>query len=138
MNMKELQSLYHCVYALSYHLVLVTKYRRKALTSPMLEALEGWIRTILEEKWHGALIEFGGEADHVHLLLQLPPSMEPAKAVNALKTATSRRLRNTFSHECARWYRGPVFWSRSYCILTAGGAPLALLQQYIQNQDRPE
>ena len=96
------------------------------------------MRTILEEKWNGALLEFGGEQDHVHRLLDRPPTMEPAKAVNALKTATSRRLRNTFPRECVRGYNGPVFWSRSYCILSAGGAPLEVLKTYIQNQEEPE
>jgi putative transposase len=101
----------------------------------MLEAPEGGLRAILEQKGHGALTEFGGEADPVHLLRQLPPTLEPA---NALKTAPSRRLCNTFPAECARAYRGPVFWSRSSCILTAGGAPLAVLQPCIRTQDRPE
>ena len=65
--MKEtsLQALYHCVYALQYHLVLVTKYRRKCLTSAMLAAFE---RLAAERcmRWGGKLIESNGEADHVH------------------------------------------------------------------------
>lgn len=134
--MQELEALHHCVCPLPYHWVLVTKYRRKALTEAMLRALEDWLRNIIEGKWEGSLTQFSGEADHIHILMKLPPIIEPAKAVNVLKTATSRRLRNTFPEHCARFYRKPVFWSRSYCILTAGGAPLEVLKHYIQHQER--
>lgn len=92
----QISKLHHCVYALNYHLVLVTKYRRKCLTSSML-----------------------------------------AEFVNALKTGTSRRLRTMFAQELALVYSKPVLWSRSYCVLSCGGAPLEIIKQYIQQQDRP-
>ncbi|MBI2567078.1 MAG: IS200/IS605 family transposase [Candidatus Schekmanbacteria bacterium] len=136
--MQDLKTLHHCVYKLQYHLVLVTQYRRPALTAAMLQDLQVWLRAIIENRWHGELLELSGEKDHVHILMGLPPTEEPAKAVNALKTATSRRLRGTYPQECARHYCKPVFWSRSYCILSVGGAPLEVLKQYIQNQERPE
>jgi putative transposase len=93
----QINTLHHCVFSLHYHLVLVTKHRRKCLTAPML-----------------------------------------ADFVNALKTGTSRRLRGTFASHLATFYAKPVLWSRSYCVLSCGGALLALIQQYIQQQDRPE
>ena len=66
----QISKLHHCVYALNYHLVLVTKYRRKCLTAPMLAEFE------LQAKercaaWGGRLIEANGEPDHVHLLIEL-------------------------------------------------------------------
>jgi len=135
--MQELQTSHHCVYKIQYHLVLVTKYRRAALTKNMIASVEQWLRNIIEKRWQGDLIEFSGEPDHVHLLFSVPPTIEPAKAVNALKTATSRRLRKTYSAACAKHYRKRVFWSRSYCILSVGGAPLELLKRYIQGQKSP-
>ncbi|MCP3024015.1 IS200/IS605 family transposase [Cupriavidus basilensis] len=136
--MKEtsLQALYHCVYALQYHLVLVTKYRRKCLTSAMLAAFE---RLAAERcmRWGGKLIESNGEADHVHMLIELPPTVALAEFVGALKTGTSRRLRRAFKDELAAVYRTPVLWSRSYCVLSCGGAPLEVAKQYIQQQSRP-
>jgi len=71
-------------------------------------------------------------------LLELPPTAALAEFVNALKTGTSRRLRSKFAHELAGVYAKPVLWSRSYCVLSCGGAPLAIIRQYIQQQDRPD
>ena len=61
-----------------------------------------------------------------------------AEFVNALKTGTSRRLRSMFSQELAGVYSKPVLWSRSYCVLSCGGAPQEIIKQYIQQQDRPD
>ena len=135
-NMR-LNKLHHCVYALQYHLVLVTKYRKKCLTAPMLTEFE----TQAKERcaaWGGSLLEANGEADHVHLLIELPPTVALAEFVNALKTGTSRRLRTVFAQHLDGFYSKPVLWSRSYCVLSCGGAPLSVIQQYIRQQDRPE
>ena len=72
------------------------------------------------------------------VLKKLPPTVALADFVNALKTGTSRRLRNEFKEHLASVYKKLVLWSRSYCILTCGGAPLEIIQQYIQQQARPE
>jgi putative transposase len=90
------------------------------------------------EAWDGQLIEVNGEPEHVHLLFTLPPKHALSEFVNALKTATSRRLRAEFPGEVTRFYRKPVLWSRSYCVISCGGAPLSVLRQYIENQDRPD
>ena len=58
--------------------------------------------------------------------------------MNALKTGTSRRLRTMFAQELAGVYSKPTLWSRSYCVLSCGGAPLEIIKQYIQQQDRPD
>lgn len=133
----KISKLHHCVYALHYHLVLVTKYRKKCLTAPMLADFEVQSKERCEA-WGGKLIEVNGEADHIHLLIDLPPTVALAEFVNALKTGTSRRLRSVFAQHLEAFYSKPVLWSRSYCVLSCGGAPLAVIQQYIQQQDRPE
>lgn len=132
-----LNTLNHCVYELNYHLVIVTKYRKRCLTALMLESFEQQAKERCEA-WGGRLIEVNGEADHVHLLVELPPSIALAEFVNALKTGTSRRLRREFSEHLANVYKKPVLWSRSYCILSCGGAPLEIIKQYIQQQERPD
>ncbi|HBS82010.1 MAG TPA: IS200/IS605 family transposase [Halomonas campaniensis] len=94
-------------------------------------------RIVGGSKWEVEVLEFGGEADHVHLLLGLNPTIQPSKLVNSLKTVTSRRLRAEFTEHLAQFYWKPVLWSRAYCLLTAGGAPIEVLRDYIENQDRP-
>ena len=132
----QFSKLYHCFYALHYHLVLVTKYRRKCISAPMLTALRS-IAAARSEGWGGELMQFNGEADHVHLLIALPPNLDLSGFVNNLKTTTSRLLRRDFP-ELWKVYRNPVFWSRSYCIVSCGGAPLSIIKQYIEQQKEPE
>jgi putative transposase len=118
-------------------LVLVTKYRRKCISAAMLERLK-IICTELTEKWECELLEFNGEADHVHLLLSLNPKVAPSVFANNLKTVSSRLIRRDFGEVLSKVYLGkPVFWSRSYCIITCGGAPLSVIKQYIEQQETP-
>lgn len=137
MTSQTLNTLHHCVYSLNYHLVLVTKYRRRCMTDAMLTRLEAICHSTAA-KWDCQVLEFNGEADHVHLLLALTPKVALSAFVNNLKTVTSRLLRKEFATHLAAYYpHKPVFWSRSYCILTVGGAPLSVLKQYIEQQERP-
>lgn len=138
MNSQRLNTLHHCVYNLNYHLVLATKYRRKCITPAMLERL-AVIFGATACKWEAELLEFNGEADHVHMLLALNPKIQISVFVNNMKTVSSRLLRRDFPQELARFYWGkPALWSRSYCILTCGGAPLAVIKQYIEQQGEEE
>ncbi len=77
-TLKTHKSHRHCVYQLTYHLVLVTKYRHKCFTKDILERLEEICRDQFA-KWEIELIEFDGEADHVHLLLDMHPNIMPSR-----------------------------------------------------------
>jgi putative transposase len=90
--------------------------------------------TGLLNKWGGTLLECQGEAEHRHLLIALPPTVLMATLVNNGKTVSSRRLRKAYGPALARWDRQPVLWSRSYGVLSCGGAPLSVLRQYIEQQ----
>nr|WP_281815010.1 IS200/IS605 family transposase [Vallitalea longa] len=60
--------------------------------------------------------------------------MELAKLVNTLKTVSSRLIRKKHSEYLKEYYCKPVFWSRSYCILTTGGATIEMIEKYIRPQ----
>jgi putative transposase len=128
---------YHAVYNIKYHLVLVTKYRRRCFTKAMLSRLETICRE-QSDNWGLTLVEFGGEADHVHLLLDAHPALDMSKYINSLKTVTSRMIRKEFAVHLQRFYWKPVLWTRAYCLISAGGAPLSVLKDYIENQKTPE
>ena len=129
------RSHWHCVYNLKYHLVLVTKYRRKCFTEKILNRL----KNLCEEQcrlWNIECLEFGGEEDHVHLMLEMHPNIMPSKFINSLKTVTSRLLRKEFAQHFAKYYWKSGLWTRAYCLISAGGAPLSVLKEYIQNQGK--
>jgi REP-associated tyrosine transposase len=133
MAKQELQRLHHCVFSLHFHLVLVTKYRRRVITKEMLERLRViFVETL--EKWSCELSEFNGEADHVHLLIETNPAIQLSKLVNNLKTVSSRLIRRDFRGELSRIYRKPVFWHRSYCLISSGVATIEILRKYIEEQ----
>ncbi len=125
----------NAVFRLVYHLVLVTKYRRRILTGAVL-ARASDILSGTCEAWRGSVLECSGEADHLHALIDLPPKVRPSDLVNIAKTRTSRLLRAEFPALRVA-YRKPVLWSPSYCIISAGGAPIEILRQYVENQKRP-
>ncbi len=137
MSKQVLNTLNHCSYQLNVHLILVTKYRKKCITKLMLQSLHGIMDHLLK-KWGCELMEFNGEADHLHLLISLNPKVTPSKLVNNLKTVSSRLIRKRFSEHLKSYYWKPLFWSRSYCIISCGGAPLTILKQYIKQQSSPE
>ena len=133
MKKTSYNTLNHCVYKLRYHLVIVTKYRKKVITPEMLKRIKVLCHTRANE-WQGEVIEVNGEPDHIHILLELPPNKCISDFVNALKTGTSRRMRNEFTEHVKRHLWGKSFWSKSYCVVSCGGAPLDIVKQYIQNQ----
>lgn len=137
LGVNSMKSHYHCVYTLTYHLVLVTKYRRKCFTNEMLNRLEEIVRKNCQD-WEIDLLEFNGEDDHIHLLLEMHPNIMPSKFINNLKTVSSRLIRKEFEEELKQYYWKPVLWTRAYCLLTTGGATIDVIREYIQNQERPE
>ena len=85
MDKQDVKALYHCVYSLNYHLVLVTKYRRRCIAPAILQRLQSLCQQSLVQ-WGGRLAEFNGESDHIHLLMELPPKVALSVFVNNLKT----------------------------------------------------
>jgi putative transposase len=83
------------------------------------------------------LVEFNGENNHVHLLVNFPPKVAPAKLVNSLKGVSSRRMRQEFPDLAPHYYQANKLWSGSYFAGSAGGAPLSIVKQYIEQQNRP-
>lgn len=122
---------------LKVHLVLTTKYRRKAFTNPMLERLHMIFEDLLI-KWDCKLVEFNGEDNHVHLLFQYHPDVELSKLVNNLKSVSSRKLRQEFVEHLESFYSKDVFWNGSYFIASCGGVTVSTLRKYIENQEKPE
>ncbi len=127
------KSLSHAVFDLKLHVVFVTKYRRKTLTAVLLNYLGDAFGEILAA-WRCELIEFGGEEDHVHLLIGIHPALNISVLINNLKTASARRARNRFGEHLARFYWKPAFWHRAYYVASVGDATLETVRAYVENQ----
>jgi putative transposase len=123
----------HAVFNLNLHIVFVTKYRRKTLHDELLKYLETAFSEILAG-WNCKLVEFGGEADHVHLLVEIHPALNISVLINNLKTASARRCRNRFLDHLNAFYRKPLFWHRAYYVGSVGGATLDTVKAYVESQ----
>ncbi|MFG1917388.1 IS200/IS605 family transposase [Micromonospora sp. NPDC048898] len=126
----------HCTFALHAHLVFVTKYRHRIFSDQHLKRMKDIMRTVCAD-FEAELVEFNGEENHVHLLVNFPPKIALAKLVNSLKGVSSRRLRQEFPDLAHHYYRANRLWSASYFAGSLDGAPLSLLHQYIEQQNRP-
>jgi len=130
--MSEIYKNRHSAYNLHVHLVFITKYRKKVLADNHRQYFKEVVAEICKD-FGAELKECNGEGDHVHMLIQYPPTGQLSKMVNNLQSVTSRRMRANFIDLRAA-YNKPVLWSRSYFAGSCGGAPLEIIKQYIQNQ----
>ena len=130
--MSEIYKNRHAAFNLHVHLVFITKYRKKVLGELHHEYFSQCVAEVCKS-FNAELKECNGEADHIHMLIQYPPTVQLSKLVNNLKSVSSRRMRGDFIDLRAA-YSKPVLWSRSYFASSCGGAPLDIIKQYIQNQ----
>lgn len=126
----------HCAFLMHAHLVFVTKYRHRVFDDRHLTRMRA-IMTAVCADFEVQLVEFNGEADHVHLLVNFPPKVAVSRLVNSLKGVSSRRLRQEFPDLVGHYWRAQRLWSGSYFAGSVGGAPLSIVRQYIEQQNRP-
>ena len=127
----------HALYNLQYHLILVTKYRKPCITEEVFQCLKGQFIKIAGLN-QATVEEISYEKDHVHILLSAPPQTCLSTMINAMKSTTSRLARKSFPEHLSKFYWKPYFWSRSYLILSSGGAPIEVIKKYIQEQEKNE
>ncbi len=126
----------HCVFIMHVHLVFITKYRRDVFTKKILDDLKVTFTKVCED-FEATLVEFNGEDDHVHLLVNYPPKVSVSGLVNSLKGVSSRRVRKANYPGIKNKLWGNALWSPSYFASSCGGAPIGLIKQYIEQQRTP-
>lgn len=127
----------HCVFNLHVHLVFVTKYRRGVFTGEVLADLRGIFAAVCQD-FGAELVEFDGEDDHVHLLVNYPPKVSVSALVNSLKGVSSRMIRKKNYPSIRKRLWGGALWSPSYFAGSCGGAPISIIRQYIEQQQTPD
>lgn len=113
-----------------YQVVWCPKYRRRVIGGPMQTRLKEIVAEVVEEK--GAwLIEMKTMADQVHLVVEVDPQFGVHRLVKAIKGRSSRVLREEFP-----WLKSklPSLWTNSYFVATVGGAPLSVINRYVETQ----
>jgi putative transposase len=122
----------HSVFALYYHLILVVKYRRKVFDDSISEYAEN-VFVKIAPSYNITLLEWNHDQDHVHILFKAHPNTELSKFINAYKSASSRLIKKQFPEVRKKLWK-EYFWSRSFCLISTGGAPVEVIRKYIEKQ----
>ena len=133
----KLDSNNHSVFLIYYHLVLVTKYRRKVIDKTISCRLRE-IFDYIAVNYNISVIEWNDDRDHIHILFKAQPNSELSKFINAYKSASSRLIKKEYPKIREKLWKD-YFWSRSFCLITTGGVTIDIIREYIESQgDRHE
>ena len=122
----------HSVFSMYYHLVLVTKYRRKVINDTISKRLRE-IFDYIAVNYNISVVEWNDNQDHVHILFKAQPNSELSKFINAYKSASSRLIKKEYPDIKEKLWK-EYFWSRSFCLITTGGVTIDVIKQYIESQ----
>jgi len=122
----------HSVFMLQYHLVLVTKYRKRVINDTISVRLRE-IFDYIASNYNISVEEWNHDEDHVHILFRAHPNSELSKFINAYKSASSRLIKKE-NPSLRKHLWKEMFWSRSFCLITTGGVSADVIRRYIQTQ----
>ena len=116
--MRSFERLAHSVWECKYHIVWCPKYRYRVLKGDVGVGVRDIIRQLCA--WKGIEIISGNlQADHVHLILSIPPKVSVSTAVGYLKGRSAIKIFDRFPRLRQRYW-GKHFWARGYCVSTVG------------------
>ena len=123
----------HTTYDCKYHIVWITKYRKKVLTGLIAERVRELLRQICKE--HEVEILKGHVSnDHIHLFVSIPPHTSISKLVQYLKWKSSYKLLQE-NKQISKEFWGRHLWGRGYFVATSGNVTDEVVLEYIKNQD---
>ena len=123
----------HSCFLLTYHVVLVTRYRKPILQGKVKDLVYGIVRDVLEER-NCSLKKLNGEPDHIHILFDAGPEVQILDLVRVIKIKTARFARKQFPEKLKEYFWKPIFWTDSYFASTVGGTTRDMVEQYIRKQ----
>ena len=126
----------HVVFSLQAHIVLVTKYRRGAISDRVRDVIITAARDVAK-RYEFQILDIDGEDDHIHLVVDYPPKLSLSKLVMVLKANTAKKIREQRFDEVESVLWGDRFWSPSYLVTSTGGDSLEKVRRYVQDQRKP-
>ena len=118
------------IYSCQYHVIWCTKYRRKVLDTQ----IQGHLKQLIREKqdaYEYQICEVETQPEHVHLLIEIPPTHSVDKIVGKIKAYTAKVLREEYPSLKSRL---PSLWTRSKFVSSCGGVTLEIIKDYIEGQ----
>ena len=123
----------HSCFVLTYHLVLVTKYRHPVLKDEIQDEVYNITEELLQN--NGCrMLAINGESDHMHVLFEASPEVHLCEIIRNIKTITARTMRRKYADLLRNYYYKPYFWSDSYFVSTVGSITKNTVNEYIKRQ----
>lgn len=133
----ELIYLSHCVYQCDYHVIMVTKYRKRIFNDGIFAYFDKKLAEITE---HYPLVRFktiNHDCDHIHFLVSIPPTMTVGKVIGIIKQNTSREIKQKFPFLKKVYWGTDAVWSEGYYVSTVG-ANEEEIRAYIEEQGKKD
>ena len=127
----------HSVFALTYHLIVCVKYRRKIFTEDKICERLKQITKKVSGNFGVEIVNQESDKDHIHILFKSNPKIDLTKLINSLKGVSSRLLFKEFPEIKKKLWNGAL-WSPSYCLITTGQVTLDQLKKYVESQGEPK
>ena len=109
----EMKNNRHACYKLEYHLIVVTKYRKKLINNTLKMDLSNETKILFKKN----VININTDQDHIHILFSAPPQICLSHLINNYKTVTSKLIRKKYLTYLKQfYYTNKLFWSDSYYI----------------------
>lgn len=128
----ELKSNNHSVFNINFHLILVTKYRRKVIDDEISNRLKEIFEKIAPT-YNIRLDEWNHDKDNIYALYNCHPNTHASKFINAYKSAASRLIKKEFPEIKEKLWKDS-FWSKSFCLISTGGVSINVIKGYIESQ----
>ncbi len=133
--MEEVQSLKHTAWECKYHVVWIPKCRKKLLYGQLRKSVGEVLRGLAQQK-ESLILEGHLMADHVHVLISIPPKYFVAQVVGFLKGKSAIHIARTFMNR-KKNFMGENFWARGYYVSTVGKDE-KVVQAYIRRQQEED
>ena len=127
----------HCAYQCEYHLVLVSKYRRKIFNEGSFGYFKEVIKEMREKMPEIIMLTMNHDEDHIHLHLSIPPKIRVSDAVRTIKSISGRLLKKKFEYMRKSYWRVDGIWSDGYFVSTVGINEYAI-KRYIEHQGQED
>ena|SRR3990172_10209549 len=123
----------HSVYDIKFHIVWITKYRKKILTGELANRTRELIRQY-SKSMDVEIIKGHISKDHIHLFVSVPPHLSVSDLVKELKGKSSWKIMSEFK-SMSKQFWGRHFWGRGYFVASSGNITDETIMKYIENQD---
>ena len=124
----------HTTYDIKYHLVWITKYRKRVLTGEIANRARELIREICRG-CDVEIIKGHVSSDHVHIFVSVPPHISVSRLMQSIKGKSSRKMMSEFK-TLSRQFWGRHIWARAYFVASSGNVTDEVIMQYIELQGK--